>query len=77
MKILTIYFSEKNKQYVEKEANTLEKCGIAFTLVDADKLPRKILTPAFVVTKNGGVLTKMEGKFTPGKVLSWAKNYIG
>lgn len=76
MKNVKAYYTDNNRLYVEKEALMLTQNGIEVELVDAKTLPKNILTPSFVIFKNGGMLSKLNGKFTPGLVLSWVKKYI-
>jgi hypothetical protein len=76
LKNIKAYYTEANKLYVLKEAYMLNQNGIEVELVDASKLPKTILTPAFAIFKQGGVLSKLEGKHTPGIVLEWVKKYM-
>ena len=76
MRNLKAYYTEANRLYVLKEAYTLNNSGIEVQLIDATKLPRPILTPAFAIFKSGGLLSKLEGKHTPGIVLQWAQKHM-
>ena len=76
MKNIKAYYTETNKLYVLKEIYTLNKSGIEVEEIDATTLPKPILTPSFVVFKKGGILSKLEGKHTPGIVLEWAQKHM-
>ena len=76
MKKVKAYYTDNNRLYVEKEILVLNQHGIEVEPVDAKTLSKDILTPSFVIFKNGGLLSKLDGKFTPGQVLSWVQKYM-
>lgn len=76
MKQVKLYYTERDRLYAEKEAYVIENAGISLEKIDANTLPNKIKTPAFVVFKNNRFLAKLEGKHNPGVILSWIKTYI-
>lgn len=76
MKIVKAYYTDNNKLYVEKEILMLKQQGIEVEAINALTLPKNMLTPSFVILKNGGLLAKLNGKFTPGHVLSWVQKYL-
>ncbi len=76
LKKVKAYYTDNNKLYVEKEVMMLNQHGIDVEIVNARLLSKDILTPSFVIFKDGGLLSKLDGKFTPGQVLSWVQKYI-
>lgn len=76
LKKVKAYYTDNNKLYVEKEVFMLNQHGIEVETVDAKTLSKDILTPSFAIFKNGGLLSKLDGKFTPGLVVTWAQKYI-
>lgn len=70
------YYTDNNRLYVEKEVLVLNQHGIEVEMINAKSLSKDILTPSFAIFKHGGLLSKLDGKFTPGQVLTWAQKYI-
>jgi hypothetical protein len=76
LKTIKAYYTATNKLYVQKEILVLNQHGIDVEAIDATTLTKNIITPSFVVFKDGGLLSKLDGKFTPGQVLVWVQKYI-